>query len=149
LIIAHENEQRLRSLYDGFAQGDFDTVLGMCSDDVVFEVTGQGKVAGRYVGRPSLLDMIEKVMPLTAGTFREEVLDVVANDERGTVLVTQRFERGGRPVEYQTAHQWRIHGGRFIAWCEHPGNQSQFDEAWSRSFRGPRPPECLRRVLPL
>jgi ketosteroid isomerase-like protein len=128
--MAHENEQRLRDLYDAFSRGDLDTVLSKCSDEIRFEVPGSSEVAGRYT-KSGFFDLIDKVMRLSAGTFREEILDLVADDERGIVLLLHRLEREGRPVEYRTAHLWWIQDGRFSAWREHPGDQQQFDRAWS------------------
>jgi hypothetical protein len=85
----------------------------------------------RAVLKAGFLDLINKVMTISAGTFYEEVLDVVANDERGVVLLVHRLEKAGRPVEYRTAHLWWIRDGSFSAWREHPGDQEQFDRAWS------------------
>jgi ketosteroid isomerase-like protein len=45
--MAHENEKRLRDLYDAFSRGDFDAVFGMCTAHMVFEVPGQQAVLSR------------------------------------------------------------------------------------------------------
>src|SRR5262249_30912263 len=98
---------------------------------------GRSRAAAKYVGKSGLLDMVKKAMELSEGTFREEVLDVVANDDRGIVLVVQRCERDGRAIEYRTAHQWWIRGGTFSAWRGHRGDPRQFDEAWSGRLLAP------------
>jgi ketosteroid isomerase-like protein len=72
-------------------------------------------------------------MQFSAGTFREEVIELVADDERAIVLLTHRLERDGRPHEYRTAHLWRIGGGRLVAWRELPGSQQEFDRIWSEA----------------
>jgi len=102
----------------------------MCTDDIIFEVPGHSAVAGRHP-KSRFAEVIDKVMALSAGTFREEILDVVANDEHGVVLLVHRLERDGCPIEYRTAHLWGIRDGTFNACREHPGDERAFDEAWS------------------
>src|SRR3954451_15394451 len=113
--MAHPNERRLREFYEAFARGDFDAAAALCTDDVTWEVPGRSLAAARYAGKSGLLDMVRRATELSGGTFREEILDLVANDERGIVLVVQRLVRAGRMIEYRTAHLWEIRGGKFSA----------------------------------
>ena len=75
--------------------------------------------------------MIAKVMEATGGTFREAVLDVIANDTRGVVLARHEFERHVRTRGYNTAHIYRFEGGRLASFEEYPEGLYAFDEAWA------------------
>jgi ketosteroid isomerase-like protein len=97
----------------------------------VFRVPGRSIVAGTYDKRQFGADLIAKVMDATGGTFRETVLDVVANDTRGVVLARHEFERNGRTRSCNTAHIYRIENGRLAAFEEYPEDLYAFDAAWS------------------
>jgi ketosteroid isomerase-like protein len=128
--MAHPNEQMLRQLYAAFGRGDMQAVLGSCTDDVVFHVPGRSRLAGDY-DRSGFPAMIGKVMELSAGTFREDVLDVLVGQDHGAALLRHRLERGGTPIEYTTLHVWRLRDGKCAEWWEHPRDQYAFDQVWS------------------
>ncbi len=124
-------EQQLRALHDAFSRGDMDTVLSYCTEDIVFHVPGHNQVAGEYKGRDAFLEMVGKVMQLSGGTFREELLDALANDRHGVALAYHTLERSGKKHEYHTVHVWRVRGDKYCEWFEHPGETAAFDAAWS------------------
>lgn len=127
--MAHSNELKLRELYVKFAQGDIDGFLAGCTEDVTFKVPGGAAVSGSFT-KATFMAMLAPVMERSGGTFREDVLDVFANDEHGVLLLRHRFERDGQPREYRTAHIVELAGGAIASWIEHPGSMSEFEEAW-------------------
>src|SRR5581483_3581273 len=90
--MVHPNEERLRDLYATFAKGDLQGFLDGCTDDVTFHVPGNTPGSGTH-DRAAFGDWITMVMGIAEGTFQEEVLDVIANDERGVVLVRHELDR--------------------------------------------------------
>jgi ketosteroid isomerase-like protein len=129
--MTHPNETRLRDLYDRFAQGDLGAFLGGCTEDVLFAVPGYASVSGTYT-RDEFIPWIEATIARTDGTFGEDVLDVVANDEHGVVLLVHHFDRAGQHYEYQTAHRVEHRDGKIARWTEHPGSMREFEEAWGK-----------------
>ena len=129
--MGHGNEQRLRELSATFARGDLAGVLAGCTDDVIFAVPGFAWPSGTY-SRDEFIPWIEGVMGRTGGTFKEDVVDVVANDEHGVLLVVHTFERAGTRHEYQTAHLVEFRGDQVSRWTEHPGSMKEFEAAWGR-----------------
>lgn len=127
----HPNEARLRELYDRFAHGDLGGFLEGCSDDVLFAVPGYATVSGTYT-RDEFIPWIQATIARTDGTFREDVLDVVANDEHGVLLLLHLFDRAGQHYEYQTAHRVAFRDGKIARWTEHPGSMREFEEAWGK-----------------
>ena len=136
----HPNEELLRRAYADFARGDLAGFLSVCADDITFRVPGRSPVAGTFRRDEFAEPMIGTVMRETAGTFRETVDDVVANDTRGVVFATHEFERGGRTHRYRTSHVYRIAQGRLASFAEYPEDLYAFDAAWGVPEPGaPRP----------
>ena len=129
--MGHVNEQRLRELYATFARGDLAGFLDGCTDDVIFAVPGYAYSSGTY-SRDEFVPWISDVIGRTGGTFQEDIIDVVANDERGVLLLVHTFERDGTRHEYQTAHLVHFQDGRIARWIEHPGSMREFEDAWGR-----------------
>ena len=65
-------------------------------------------------------ELIGKVMQLSGGTFREDVVEVLAGDSFGAVYLLHHFERDGKAVAYHTIHLWRAREGRLAEWREYP-----------------------------
>ena len=129
--MAHPNEDLLRQAYADFARGDLAAYLKVCTDAITFRVPGRSAIAATYARDQFGSGLIAKVMEATVGTFRETVLDVVANDTRGVVLAHHAFERNGRTHSYNTAHIYRIDAGRLASFEEYPEDLYAFDAAWS------------------
>jgi ketosteroid isomerase-like protein len=129
--MAHPNEETLRAAYAAFARGDLDGYLSHCTDDITFHVPGRGRVAGDYTRAEFVTPFISRVIEETGGTFRETVIDAVANDHHGVVLASHTFERGGRTHAYETAHVYEIRDGKLASFAEYPADLYAFDEAWS------------------
>lgn len=129
--MAHANEERLRHLYALYAQGDLGGFLAGCTDNVIFAVPGYAAVSGTY-SRDQFPEWIGKVTELSGATFRGDIIDVVANDERGVLLLVHAFDRDGTHYEYQTAHLVHFENGLIARWVQHPGSMREFEAAWGR-----------------
>ena len=127
--MAHPNEERLRELYAVFARGDLQGFLDGCTDDVTFMVPGNTRGSGTFT-KATFTDWITGVLGQTGGTFREDVLDVFANDEHGILLLHHSFDRDGAHRQYGTAHVCQLRDGRISAWEERPGSLREFEDAW-------------------
>ena len=129
--MAHAKENWLRELYDRFAHGDLVGFLDGCTDDVVFAVPGYASVSGTY-NRDEFTPWIVDTIAKTGGTFQEDVIDVVANDEHGVLLLVHHFYRDGDHHEYQTAHLVEFRDDKIARWTEHPGSMREFEAAWGK-----------------
>jgi hypothetical protein len=74
-----------------------------------------------------MVDTIAK----TGGTFQEDVIDVVANDEHRALLPVH-FYRDGDHHEYQTAHLVEFRDDKIVRWTEHPGSMRGLEAAWGK-----------------
>jgi uncharacterized protein len=70
-------------------------------------------------------------MDLSGGTFRIRIDDVLANDERVVVLVTESAERNGRKWSSPQVHAWTVKDGKATVFWQFQGDQQTEDEFWS------------------
>ena len=123
-------EQMLKELYGKFSQGDMTGVLAMCTDDITFHVPCTTPLSGTY-SKTTFPDLIGQVMTISAGSFREEVVDIVANDQHAVAILDHFLERNGKQIYYRTDHIWQIRDGKCCGWLERPGDEGAFNDAWS------------------
>lgn len=126
----HPNERLLAELYEKFTQGDLAGVIAMCDESMVYTVPGSVPTSGTY-DNTTFVNLVQKTMEIAKGTFKETVIDIIANDYHGIVLLNHSLERTGKRIEYRTAHRWKIRNAKFVRWEEYPGSESEFNEAWS------------------
>jgi ketosteroid isomerase-like protein len=97
----HPNATLIRRLFQAFAERDAATVQSIIADDAVWRFPGtRGALAGEYHGRDEIIHFLASVPQLTGGTFRVDLQDVTAGDDRAVVLFTGHAER-----KWQEAHQ--------------------------------------------
>jgi ketosteroid isomerase-like protein len=131
--MSHPPEQRIQDAYAAFGRGDLEGYLQVCTADFSFRVPGKGGISGTWVGKQGMYELAGKAMAETAGTFREEVEDVLANDRHAVVLALHRFSRNGTAKEYRTAHVYEVREGKLAACFEQPRDSAVFHDAWGSS----------------
>jgi ketosteroid isomerase-like protein len=128
--MAHALESTIREAYAAFGRGDVDGYLRPCAEDFSFHIPGRGAIAGSWQGKGGLYELARRAMEVTAGSFREEVEDVLANDDHAVVLARHRFTRDGQSREYRTAHVYKVRDGKLATCWEQPQDLFVFDDAW-------------------
>ena len=123
-------ETRLRDLYAAFARGDMAAVLAHCTDEITFHVPGSAPFSGDQT-KATFGEWIGKVIDLSGGTFREDILDVMTGDDHGAVLLHHTLQRDGKPAEYTVIHLWKAAGDKFSEWWEYPQDLDAFNRAWA------------------
>ena len=115
--MVHPNEDLIRSTYAAFAAGDLQAVGESLADDIVWHSLGQSRFSRDYTGREDVLCLFGTLFEETDGTFRIELNDVLANDQRAVALTTNRGERLGRTLVYDEAAVFRLADGKIAeAW---------------------------------
>ena len=108
----HPNVELTRRGYEAFAKGDMATLSELLADDVTWHVDGAGPLNGTYHGRDEVFSFFGRLAEETAGTFRLDVHDVLANDEHAVVLCTQSASRGGKSIEVPVANVSHLRDGK-------------------------------------
>jgi hypothetical protein len=121
----------LHNAYDAFASGELAKVTAMFSDDIVWHASGTSPVSGDYTGKDEILEFFGKMMQTYDGTLQVQALDILANDNHGVVLTSERGTCGWRTVEFRSVHLWTISDGqctRFVSY-----EDDAYHQFWSQA----------------
>lgn len=128
----HPNAEIVREGFDRFVQGDVAGLVGLFSDDAVWHVPGANAMAGDYRGRDEIIAFLRRTAELTGGTYRVELLWVVADDEHTVAVYRAQGERdGGRSLDIEQALLVELQDGRWTDIRAQPLDQPAFDAFWS------------------
>ncbi len=100
--------------------------------DIVWHVGGHNSLTGDYKGIDDVFTLFGRIFTETAGTLKNEVHDVLANDTHGVAMIKQSAERNGKRLETNAVHivhyddQGRVTESWFI-----PEQAREVDEFWS------------------
>jgi ketosteroid isomerase-like protein len=130
-MIDHPNLEIARTGYEAFANGDLATVSDLLSNDIVWHARGNNPLSGDYEGKDAVLGYLGRLMQETGGSFKNDVHDILANDEHGVALVTASATRGGKSIEGHVVHVFHISGGKIEEFWSIPERQGVFDDFWS------------------
>ena len=93
---AATNRQIMETYYKSINQGDFDTVINLMSEDVVFHMIGTGPFSGRWEGRDRVYG---ELVPSVMKSFKPETVEfagkwkiMCADEERAVGLMTGKAE---------------------------------------------------------
>src|SRR5437899_12495630 len=108
--------QMLRKGYKAFAAQDMEALAEVIPEDAVWHVPGRNQLAGDYKGRDAIFGYFGKLMELSGGTFKAELVHVVGDDKfavalqrstwtiadrsyNGTDVLVDRVDGSGHAVE--------------------------------------------------
>ena len=77
--------EKVSLFYAALAQGDFETVGTLLSDDLIWHQPGKGAVSGIYSGKQNVFAHLGKMAQLSNGTFAIDQVDYVT--ENGDLVV--------------------------------------------------------------
>jgi len=108
----HPNVELTRRGYAAFATGDLATMTELIADDVTWHATGAGPLSGTYHGRDEVFGFFGRLAEETAGTFRLDIHDVLANDEHAVALCTLSATRGTKSLQVPVANVHHVRDGK-------------------------------------
>ncbi len=110
--MTHPNEVMVRDCFAAFGRGDLDAIRTYLAEDVHLHYPGRGAFGGDHEGADRVIGTMAKQAELAGGTYRTELHDVLANDDRAVALHTVRAERAGKKLEIATILIFRIRDGK-------------------------------------
>ena len=128
---AKENADLVRRGYEAFQKGDLAAFDDILADDCVWHVPGRGKLSGDKKGRQATVEYYGQLGALSEGTFKVDLHDLLANDERVVGLHSNSAQRAGKVLENRVALVLHVRGGRISEVWEHYFNQYESDEFFS------------------
>ena len=129
--LTEKNKSLVESAYKAFARGDVAAALAAMSDDILWHVPGRGPLSRDYRGRDQVLGFFQHFVSLSGGSFRIQLDDLLAKDERVIALVTESARRKGREWSSPQVHAWTVKDGKATVFWQYPGDQQTEDEFWS------------------
>lgn len=129
--MAETNARLIKSGYEAFGRGDLETVSKIFAEDIFWHVPGRGPLSRDYHGRQEVLGFFDRFLGLSHGSFRLEVDDLLATDDKVVVLCTQTAERAGRRWTSPEVHVWTVKDGHAVRFWEFQGDQQAEDEFWA------------------
>jgi uncharacterized protein len=131
-VSSHPNAAAVRAGFDRFAQGDLAGLLDLFAGDAVWHIPGPSRLAGTYEGREEIIALLRRTAELTAGTYRVELLWVVADDQHAAALYRARGERADRrSLDIEQALLIELRNGLWSEIRAQPLDQVAFDEFWA------------------
>jgi ketosteroid isomerase-like protein len=127
----HPNAELLNSHLDALARGAIAEAMTFYTDDLVFHYPGRNLLSGDYIGKPAVLDLLDRVQTLTAGSFRPEIHDILASDDHVAALVTVHAERDGVAVRWRAVDVFHVRDGKLAEHWVHEVDQPLVDRFWS------------------
>jgi uncharacterized protein len=88
-------------------------------------------LAGDHRGPDAVLGFFGRTMELTAGSFRVEVHDVVADDRHTVGMHLATGEREGRRLEDREVLVFDVRDGKVVEVWQYIENQYTYDEFFS------------------
>ncbi|RRD78322.1 nuclear transport factor 2 family protein [Tannerella forsythia] len=72
--------EKVRQFYTALAQGDFETVGALLSDDLIWHQPGKGTLSGVYNGKQNVFAHLGRMAQLSNGTFAIDQVDYVTGN---------------------------------------------------------------------
>jgi ketosteroid isomerase-like protein len=130
-VSAAENAEVVRRIFDAFARKEGLSLRGIFAEDAVWSVPGSSVMAGTYAGREAIFRFLAKLAKESNGTYRSELIDVLASDGRAAVLYRARGTRHGRTLELDQVLLFRIEDGLVQNVLALPSDPDAFEAFWS------------------
>jgi len=128
----HPDAQLVQRFYRAFAEGDMAGVQACFASDAVWRLPGKSPIAGNHVGIDAIFrDFIDKLGPLSGGTFRAELIDVAVG-QRFTVAVQHATAaHNGKTLDVWACQRITVKDSRIVEIQGHYSDQFALDGFWS------------------
>jgi ketosteroid isomerase-like protein len=131
-VPAAENEAVVRRIFDAFARQDGFGLRDVFADDAVWTVPGGGIMAGTFRGRDAIFRFLTRLPKETGGTYRSQLVDVLASEDRAAALYRASGERRGRRLDLDQVLLFRLRDGLVSEVLALPSDARAFEEFWAR-----------------
>src|SRR2546428_11063257 len=98
-MFEHPNAALVERLYAAFDAGDAESLKKLIAEDAVWHVPGSTEISGDHRGHEAIFAYFQKLAELSGGTFRAELVDVLASDMHAPALAAAIGEGGARGLE--------------------------------------------------
>ncbi|ERI86368.1 SnoaL-like polyketide cyclase [Bacteroides pyogenes F0041] len=104
--------EKVRRFYTALAQGDFETVGALLSDDLTWHQPGEGALSGVYNGKQNVFAHLGRMAQLSNGTFAIDQVDYVTeNDDLVAAAIGFAVSANGHSIEMKGVDLFRFENG--------------------------------------
>jgi len=132
MSLRHLNESVVRRMFDAFARRDAFALRGLFAPDAVWTVPGEGAMAGVYRGPEAIFRFLARLPKETEGTYRSQLVDVLASDGRAAALYRASGTRRDRTLDLDQVLLFRLEDGSVREVLALPSDPAAFEEFWAR-----------------
>jgi len=129
--MAHPNVETIRKGFEAFMKGDIETARSIFHPNVAWHTPGRSPFAGDLEGFDAIARWGSQLVERSAGSFREELISVQADDKWAFQLTKYHAERKGRRIEDYSWNIFRMVDGRVAESWVGFGDLKSFDDFWS------------------
>jgi uncharacterized protein len=129
-MVEHPNAVLMRNAFDSLASGNLDAFKEVLEEDAFIHYPGHGAVSGE---RERVAEFFAKLIELSGGTFRAELIDILADDERAVVLHRTTARRDGKTLDTRCVLVCEIRGGKVASAQVFPADQDMEKAFWSKT----------------
>lgn len=129
----HPNAELLRAVLAAFAARDMSALSLLVAEDVVWHTPGRNLLSGDRSGRDDVVAHLGRVIELTDGTYRAELLDILASDARAAAFYRATGRRAGRNLDVHVLLLCEIRDQQIAKAFATPLDQHAFDTFFAGS----------------
>lgn len=130
-MFEHPNAALVERLYAALEAQDMEGMKKLIAQDAVWHVPGSTPISGDHRGHEAIFAYFQKLGELSGGTFRAELIDVLASDMHAAALAAAFGERGDRVLEQTYLLFLRIENDRIIEARLFNEDEAAFQTFWS------------------
>ncbi len=127
----HPNLERARAGYEAFAAGDMAALSDLLSDDILWHSGGNNILSGDYAGKEAVFNFFGRLVQETGGSFKNNIHDMLANDDHGVALVKTEATRGGKSLALNAVHVFHMSEGKLTEFWAFSESEKAFDDFWA------------------
>ena len=127
-----EIETVVRRFFDALGRRDAFALRGLFAADAVWTVPGDGAMAGVYRGPEAIFRFLGRLPKETDGTYRSELVDVLASAGRAAALYRASGQRLGKRLDLDQLLLFRLERGSVTEVLALPSDPAAFEEFWAR-----------------
>jgi uncharacterized protein len=128
----HPNTMLMKRAYEAFDTGDLDALRELIAEDAVWHQPGDNAISGDYVGRDAIFDYFGKLLEHSDGTFKAEVVDIIADDERVVAIQHSMARRNGDVYDTRDVLVSEVVDGKFTETQVYESEPRLEDQFWAR-----------------
>src|SRR3954447_11306990 len=116
--MANISQERVKAAYAALGTLDEKIMDEYWDANMVWLVPGHNPLSGWYHGRTAFINFMKRVVELSGGSFKMEVITITTNEEYSTDVTNNQGSRAGAPdvkLNIDVGHTLRWRNGKVIA----------------------------------